>query len=200
MASFDLSKAKTSFALMTPEQVRQEAQQKAGKIKVEMYDWEHRRLETAVPATTVRALILELRDRYVALRAQKPEAQNEDLRKELMSADARFRDMGNEETGTHPRLFEKVTQPDLTPEHMALVLSLCELRRRHESGAANGSITTEQATKEVTAFFNSQVAALHNQDEGKKTEAQRLEEAEKRVAQLVDKDEAALLAAEPRAQ
>ena len=168
---------RTSTHMMTQEQVRERVEQdrRDGK-QSEFYEWESRRLETAVPANDVKTVIMDALAAFTKLAAETPVASDEDLREQLMASDARFRVMGDADQGTHPRWFEKVTTRGLPKEHLALMLSMIEMRHRQEAG----HVKNDDASKEVTEFFHSKVKEL--------TEAESKEASEARVRKIVEKD------------
>lgn len=149
----DLSNAKTSYAMMTPEEARARAtrESKEGTHTVEMYDWEYQRLETPVPAALVRSTVLAARGKYLQLRGQFPAESDEQLRERVRDDDARFRALST----THPRMFEKVTKPELPADHLQLLLQMIEMRRAQENG-----MPLERATAQVTEFFKTKVAPV----------------------------------------
>ena len=157
----DLSNAKTSYAMMTPEEARARADRESqeGTHSVEMYDWEYQRLETPVPAALVRSTVLAARGKYLQLRSEFLEESDEQLRERVRADDARFRALST----THPRMFEKVTKPELPADHLQLLLQMIEMRRSQESG-----MPLERATAQVTEFFKSKVAPV----EGRRAQAE----------------------------
>jgi hypothetical protein len=158
----DLSGAKTSYALMTPQEARERAdrEQAEGSHTVEMFDYEYNRLDTPVPASLVKTTIMAARGVYLKERMAHPGEGDAALRVRLMEADPRFKAIA----ATHPRFFEKVTQPELPSDHLQLMLQMIEMRRAQENG-----MPLELATAQVTRFFNEKVAPV----EGAKSQADR---------------------------
>jgi hypothetical protein len=151
----------TNIRYMTGTEAREEAEReataKSGNRNVEMYDWEVRRMEQAVPMASVRQLIQDVRRLYMELRNTQPENSDNELRIKIMETEQRYKHMGDEKEGTHHVLFNKITNRDTPHEHLKVIVEMVAMRERHEKPA----VTMDAATAEVSAYFGSRVKDVH---------------------------------------
>ena len=148
---------------MTSDQLRAEVEQNAkagaGHRNVEIYDYSSRRLDSVLPMKTLNALLRDVRCTYLALRLAHPDDTDAALRERMMSAEARFRGVGDPDTGTHTVIFCKVTNRDTPDEHMKVLSEMMQMRARHERDTTTG--TLEKNTAEISAYFSTRIRRVH---------------------------------------
>lgn len=150
------SAEKIEYKTLSPEEALRLAERDRAKgLRADMYDYEYRSLAAPVAASSVRATIQRARIRFLELAAAAPDAPDEALREQLLAADRGFRAMGDPQSGTHIRLFEKVASRGLPEEHMAVIMHMIDMRQAHERG-----VSVDAATRQVAEFFKTHVAAV----------------------------------------
>ena len=147
---------KIEYKTLSPEEALRLAERDRAKgLRADMYDYEYRSLAAPVAASSVRATIQRVRSRFLELAAAAPDATDEALREQLLASDSSFRAMGDVQSGTHLRMFEKVTTRSLPEEHMAVIMHMIDMRQAHERG-----VSVDAATRQVAEFFKTHVAAV----------------------------------------
>ena len=150
------SAEKIEYKTLSPDEALRLAERDRAKgLRADMYDYEYRNLAAPVAASSVRATIQRVRTRFLELAAAQPDATDAELRTQLLASDSGFRVMGDEQSGTHIRMFEKVATRSLPDDHMAVIMHMIDMRQQHERG-----VPVDAATRQVAQFFKTHVAAV----------------------------------------
>jgi len=119
----------TSF---TPEELRKI--QEENPESVEVYEFEYDTVDRVLPAKEVKDVIVAIRGRYDAIRAEKDELTDEEVQALLIAEDKAWKSFA---THTHPTFFEKATTRTTPSSVFTNLLVMIQTKHLIETGQAD---------------------------------------------------------------